>query len=252
MTCTIPDCSEPVIALDLCDDHYRDHRARIPVSEGAARTRWTGYTKIDKTCEVNGCGKKCGKDRWCPKHKQRYYRHGDPEWEQPRVAHNRSTPETFWAKVTRRGPDDCWEWTKATDKRWGYGILSYQGKFWSAHRLAFFLTHGYLPEGDRMVCHTCDNPPCCNPAHLYDGTGTTNMVDMYTRGRGNRPTGPRHHMARVTTQQEAAIAWACAEAKAEQERRGLARVPRGSIATIAADFGINRATVVRIWKRHMT
>ncbi len=65
--------------------------------------------------------------------------------------------------------------------KWGYGDLSYSGKHMQAHRLAWTLTHG--DPGELDVLHTCDNPPCCNPKHLYLGTDADNHRDMHARGR---------------------------------------------------------------------
>jgi hypothetical protein len=89
----------------------------------------------------------------------------------------------FWSKVDIRGPNECWPW-KAYRTKKGYGRFSFNGrkdhKVVRANRCAFFLTHGYWPENG---LHTCDNPPCCNPAHVYDGTPKQNTADMLSRGR---------------------------------------------------------------------
>lgn len=77
----------------------------------------------------------------------------------------------------------CWEWTKARDKD-GYGAAPYQPirRTGRAHRLAWMAFRGEMPEGE-MVLHTCDNPPCINPDHLYVGDGSDNMRDAVARGR---------------------------------------------------------------------
>ena len=72
-------------------------------------------------------------------------------------------------------------WAKATQKD-GYGILTFQGKGWLANRLAWTLANGAIPA-DSCVCHTCDTPACCNPAHLFLGSHSENMADMKTKGR---------------------------------------------------------------------
>ena len=90
--------------------------------------------------------------------------------------------ERFWAKVEVRGGDECWPW-KAGLLEGGYGQFAVNRVPTSAHRVAFFLANGYWPVVGR---HTCDNPPCCNPNHVVDGTHEDNMKDMVSRGRSSR------------------------------------------------------------------
>lgn len=85
--------------------------------------------------------------------------------------------QRFWSKVDRRGPDECWPWLAAKSAT-RYGVFDKT----RAHRVAYALTHGLIPEG-RIVCHRCDNPPCCNPAHLWLGTPKDNTADMVAKGR---------------------------------------------------------------------
>lgn len=92
----------------------------------------------------------------------------------------RSTPETFWRRV-RQDADRCWEFMGALTAA-GYGLVGYQGRLVYAHRLAYELAVGPIPDGLRIL-HTCDNPPCCNPAHLRAGTAADNSRDMVAKGR---------------------------------------------------------------------
>ncbi len=97
----------------------------------------------------------------------------------------------FWAKVAVGGPDECWLWTAGTfgSKPYGqFGIQEAPGKqkHLYAHRVAFRLAHGPIAEG-AYICHSCDTPLCCNPAHLFAGTHTDNMRDASRKGRLSVP-----------------------------------------------------------------
>lgn len=87
----------------------------------------------------------------------------------------------FWDKVDVCGEDECWEWT-ARIAGSGYGSFCLKNKETSVHRVAYFLTYGHITPG-KFILHNCDNPPCCNPKHLYPGTQKNNMADMMVRGR---------------------------------------------------------------------
>jgi len=88
----------------------------------------------------------------------------------------------FWKKVDRSGgPDACWTWTAAKDPR-GYGRFGYEYKTYLAHRFAYELVLGPVGAG-LFVCHSCDNPSCVNPGHLFTGSHDDNMRDMSSKGR---------------------------------------------------------------------
>lgn len=90
----------------------------------------------------------------------------------------------FWSTIIRCGPDDCWP-SVNIKKREGYGQFSFKSQGWQAHRIAYFLHNGVDPL-EWKVCHTCDNPPCCNPNHLILGTPKINGEHMAERGRGRK------------------------------------------------------------------
>lgn len=82
-----------------------------------------------------------------------------------------------WDRIDVGEPHECWPWTRAKNNL-GYGQIAYpKGVRHYAHRLVVRAVKG------EVIRHTCDNPPCCNPAHLLKGTQAQNLQDMRDRGR---------------------------------------------------------------------
>lgn len=99
-----------------------------------------------------------------------------------------------------RGRDEieegCWEWKRATNSM-GYGVLTVNYRTAYAHRLAWEMENGPIPDG-ALVLHRCDNPRCVRPDHLFLGTHADNMADMTAKGRHrygeNRPSLAGHEV----------------------------------------------------------
>lgn len=90
--------------------------------------------------------------------------------------------ERFWVHIAKAGEDDCWEWQRRKDSR-GYGLISGDKReTLQAHRVAYEFDVGPIPKG-LIIRHKCDNPACCNPAHLETGTQADNIMDMMVRNR---------------------------------------------------------------------
>lgn len=139
-----------------------------------------------------------------------------------------SLESRFWSKVQKAGPDDCWPWLGALNEH-GYGVMrpegQHSGPTVKAHRVSASLA-GMQIEG-MFVLHSCDNPPCVNPAHLRPGTALDNVRDMHSKSRGN--IGARNGMARASDH-------AVAEARL--------RVAAGERqCDLAAEFGVSRQTM---------
>lgn len=105
---------------------------------------------------------------------------------------------SFWKRIDKRGPDECWLWKgPKTDAGHGffYGALCIDGKPWRAHRLMWTLANGPIPP-KMHICHHCDVPLCCNPAHLFLGTNADNMADRNSKQRQAR--GEKQALAKLT------------------------------------------------------
>jgi hypothetical protein len=107
----------------------------------------------------------------------------------------------------------------------------------TAHRVAWIATNGPIPPG-AIVCHACDNPPCCNPGHLWLGRDADNNADKEAKGRGNHPRGSSHGRAKLT------------EAQIREIR---ARYAHGAVTQtmLAKEYGVIQITISRIIRREI-
>lgn len=145
--------------------------------------------------------------------------------------------ERFWKSVDKKGIDECWPFIGHDFTKRGYGRFHMQNKRYGAHRIAYELSCGEIPEGFN-VCHHCDNPPCCNPKHLFAGTSKDNTNDMMQKGRhrhvGLGESHPNHKLTESNV------------------RDVLYIFNKGGISSgaIARFFGVNPVTIDAItsWK----
>jgi hypothetical protein len=146
------------------------------------------------------------------------------------------TEREFWARVDCSGGETaCWTWTGAT--RVGYGAVRWQGRVVGTHRLAWTLIHGPIDDG-LHVLHHCDNPPCCNPAHLFLGTNRENIADRAAKGRPGRGgvSGERNARARLNPS-------AVEEIRQRYEAGGVLQ------RQLAAEFGVSKGAVKHVLAR---
>lgn len=99
----------------------------------------------------------------------------------------------FWDKVHKG--HGCWEWQASTSR--GYGQFWLTGRQLKAHRVAWELINGPIPDG-LHVCHTCDNRLCCNVDHMFLGTAAENNLDKAIKNRASRQLGEAHPGSKLT------------------------------------------------------
>ena len=147
----------------------------------------------------------------------------------------------FWNRVDTGAADGCWRWMGAHVS--GYGNVWWHGRARRAHRVAWELTNGAIGDGQNVL-HRCDNPPCCNPEHLFLGTQAENNADRQMKGRSRRlfkagpghpatmRSGERHWQARLTDADVSAIR------EARNQDVGL--------TVLAEKYGVHKTTVSRV------
>lgn len=138
----------------------------------------------------------------------------------------------FLSKI-KRGPD-CWEW-RAARRPGGYGAFQVRGRTVKAHRIAYDMLKGPVPAS-MDVCHTCDNPPCCNPEHLFLGTHADNMADCKSKGRTQKGRGETHSRVKLT------------ENDVRQIRLLYGRV---RVKDLASKFNVKASTICNIQSRRL-
>lgn len=143
---------------------------------------------------------------------------------------NQRSVERFWSKVERRSDDECWPWLASVNKD-GYGRFKVASYIMArAHRVALIIA----TEEEHLsllALHSCDNPPCCNPAHLRWGTPSENSKDMTLRNRHKSPpqAGFMNHNAKIQKDDLGEIIRLLQEGKNNKQ--------------IAETFGVNHATI---------
>lgn len=110
--------------------------------------------------------------------------------------HRHEPAENFWRRVKVGKKNECWPFLQYRNKK-GYGEFRFKGKVSLSHRIAYMIARKD-PKG-LCVLHRCDNPPCCNPKHLFLGTRRDNVDDRHEKGRDNAPRGEEHHDAKLAT-----------------------------------------------------
>lgn len=135
-------------------------------------------------------------------------------------------------------PKGCWLFTGKARSSFGYGLM-YIGRDHRkaghgnspTHRISYVLANRDLPEG-KWILHRCDNPPCCNPDHLFAGTHDENMADMMKKQRQQKQQGDEKGCAIYTGAQALAVAKLAREGKSSTEIEKTLRVDKRFVSRV--------------------
>lgn len=148
----------------------------------------------------------------------------------------KSVKDRLFEKIDQSGgPDSCWPWMKGRGVH-GYGYMYANGKTRKAHALVLEVVTEEKANG-RLALHKCDNPPCCNPRHLYWGTPQQNVRDRDKRGRQVALKGESHGCSRLTHDQVLEI-----------RNRHIPRDPVNGGSALGREFGVHTSTIHLIVK----
>lgn len=148
-----------------------------------------------KTCTIEDCTSKVEAKGYCIMHYKRYRKHGDA-LAQTRVSRGATVEDILRFSSWDVTADDCWEFKGRLEPD-GYGVVTIKGAPYRAHRAAYELWIGPIPEG-HVIRHTCDNRRCINPLHLITGSPRDNVHDAQERKR--LANGERHGMHKLSDQ----------------------------------------------------
>lgn len=132
--------------------------------------------------------------------------------------------DNFWSKAAiTANPDRCWEW-KLYKRPNGYAYFSINRSDYGAHRVAYSINSPISKDDmDKNVCHSCDNPSCVNPKHLWLGTQLENIKDRDSKGRRHTVKGEQNGHAKLTEEQVLEIRKVYIPRHKDFSQRALAR-----------------------------
>jgi hypothetical protein len=169
------------------------------------------------------CGKRVNARGLCDTHYKQHKRAGTLP-ERTRLTHVEINDRLKHLSIVD-AETGCHNWRGRINKN-GYGVLGYNYKNWLAHRLSYILKYGEIPDGVK-ACHKCDNPLCINTDHLFLGTQTENMNDMFSKDRG--AVGAAYKRSELTDELVLRI-----------------KIDKRTQLEIAKDYGVSRTNISAI------
>lgn len=186
---------------------------------------------MSHTCHIDDCERPARSRDLCELHYRRWLRNGDPLSVTSRRMSNEDIAAKMIAYVDRSGgPDACWPWLRGRSRE-GYGKVYWgNSRTQLAHRLALEIYRGEPVPRAMEVMHSCDNPPCCNPAHLSVGPHAANMKQMHERDRAAR--GIRNPRTKLTDEQVAVARQLASQGVLLRDLAALLGVSQGYVSRL--------------------
>lgn len=213
-TCRREECGNAATKQRLCHTHYLEE--------------W--YAAKTEPCSMSECERKAWSKGLCLMHYKRQWRHGSPH-----ILVQVGADMPLAERVNRIGwtvtDSGCWEWNGRRDDK-GYGQLDYAGTSLGAHRASYIVFKGAIDDG-LFVCHSCDNPPCMNPEHLWLGTNKENLRDMASKNRGGIAKGERNGFSKLDEESVRVIRRLRSEGKSLREIGSLFNVTEACVSQVA-------------------
>jgi HNH endonuclease len=226
MTCSAEHCVRPARGRSPIGPLCGMHRQRFK-KQGSTQLA-TKTTKPLPTCKA--CKRVISSHHGRMRHQRRGY--GFCSMKCSSTQHTEKALKTtkirFFSRLDLQ-PNECHVWNGQKNKT-GYGLFSINGISRLAHRVAWQFANGPIPLG-KLVCHSCDNPPCCNPDHLWIGTAADNTADMWSKGR-----------AKVFARRGSSVN----TAKLNAEKVAIIRASKLKAKDLAKSFGVTAVQIYNI------
>jgi hypothetical protein len=187
---------------------------------------------VSKRCCIVGCDHPYVARGFCDKHYRFWLgNRTDRAYTRLYLADKNGIKE-FLKKNVTVDDNGCWIWQRLRNSS-GYGFKRIENKSYLAHRLSAYVFNNFDLQSSLFICHTCDNPSCINPSHLFVGSQSENMLDMHRKGRHPTLYGSKQKLAKLN------------EEKVQFIRKRLREGEKQSV--LAAEYGVDRSTISSVW-----
>ena len=161
-----------------------------------------------------------------------------------KITHHRGKPRmyAFIDQIEVGQPTECWNWTGHISGN--YGVIRLRNVAYPAHRIAWMAHYQQDLSATDVIMHTCDNPKCCNPAHLRKGTAADNVRDMYNKGR--QPQYTKRQLQNMRVQSSITKGHKVLTLEEAKNVRALYNSGRYTQSMLAQAYGVARSTISRI------